>query len=88
VQLANGREILILGDLVWQSEGLERGVQKPEASSRRLGEDRAAVQAEMDWVRRFMGREDVALVLSHDSRSLDALVAKGVLTNDFDLRVR
>lgn len=85
VQLASGREILILADLVWQSEGLEGGVQKPEAASQRLGEDRAAVQVQMDWARRVTGRGDVAVVLSHDSRALDALVARGVLRNDFDL---
>jgi hypothetical protein len=27
----------------------------------------------------------VSVVLSHDSRSLDALVARGALVNDFDL---
>lgn len=88
VQLANGREVLILGDLVWQHEGLAENAQKPEAASRSLGEDREQVQREMDWVRGFMQRERVALVLSHDSRSLDALVAARVLTSDFDLRRR
>ena len=88
VQLADGREILILADLVWQSEGLETGQQKPEAASRSLGEDRAAVQAQMEWARSIAGRGDIAAVLSHDSRSLDALVARGVLRNDFDLRLR
>ena len=88
VQLESGREILILADLVWQSEGLEGGVQKPDAASQRLGEDRPAVQAQMDWARRIAERGEVAIVLSHDSRSLDALVARGVLRNDFDLRLR
>jgi glyoxylase-like metal-dependent hydrolase (beta-lactamase superfamily II) len=87
VQLASGREILILADLVWQSEGLETGQQKPEAASRSLGEDRPAVLAQMDWARTIAGRGDIAVVLSHDSRSLDALVARGVLRNDFDLRL-
>jgi glyoxylase-like metal-dependent hydrolase (beta-lactamase superfamily II) len=49
VQLASGREILILADLVWQSEGLETGQPKPEAASRSLGEDRQAVQ-EQYWI--------------------------------------
>ena len=88
VQLESGREILILADLVWQSEGLEGGVQKPDAASQRLGEDRPAVQVQMDWALRVTGRGNIAVVLSHDSRSLDALVARGVLRNDFDLRLR
>jgi len=86
VQRADGREILILADLVWQSEGLERNLQRPEAASQRLGEDRAAVQVQLDWARGVARRGDVAIVLSHDSRSLDALVARGVLSSDFDLR--
>jgi len=88
VHLANGREVLILADLVWQSEGLERNAQRPEAASARLGEDRAAVQVQMDWARRIAERAEVAIVLSHDSRSLDALIARRVLLNDFDLRLR
>jgi len=88
VQMANGREVLILADLVWQIEGLAAGAQKPEAASRSLGEDRPAVLAQMVWARTIAGRGDIAVVLSHDSRSLDALVARGVLRNDFDLRLR
>jgi glyoxylase-like metal-dependent hydrolase (beta-lactamase superfamily II) len=88
VQLSNGREILILGDLVWQHEGLDADAPKPAAASRSLGEDSGAVRMEMDWVRSFMARERLVLVLSHDSRSLDHLVAAHVLTNDFDLRRR
>jgi glyoxylase-like metal-dependent hydrolase (beta-lactamase superfamily II) len=88
VQRADGREILILGDLVWQHEGLDDDAQKPEPVSRSLGEDREEVGAQMDWVRGFMARERIALVLSHDSRSLDSLVARGVLRGDFDLRRR
>ncbi len=88
VQLANGREVLLLGDLVWQHEGLDDNVQKPEAASRRLGEDRDAVRVQMDWVRGFMGKERIALALSHDARGLDALVARRVLTEGFDLRRR
>lgn len=93
VQLSNGREILILADLVWQGEGLQRNLQKPEAASRRLGEDRDAVQAQIDWARGIVERGSaergsVEIVLSHDSRSLDALVARRLLVNDFDLRLR
>ena len=85
VQLASGREVLILGDLAWQMEGITGAVQKPEATSRNLSEDRDALQPELEWARRVAARGDVAIVLSHDSRSLDALVARRILTSDFDL---
>ena len=86
VQLANGTEILILGDLVWQHEGLDADAQKPDAASRSLAEDRDALQPQLEWARRIAQEGKVALVLSHDSRGLDALVARHVLARDFDLR--
>ncbi len=61
------------------------GRQKPDATVRSLGEDPVAVQAQLDWVRRIYEGGIVSVVLSHDSRSLDALVARGVLVSDFDL---
>jgi len=88
VQLADGREALILGDLAWQSEGIAGAVQKQESTSRSLGEDRAAIQPELEWARRVAARGDVAIVLSHDSRLLDALVTRGILVNGFDLAQR
>lgn len=88
VRLASGREILIAGDLAWQLEGLDTDQQKPEATSRALGEDRQALQPQLEWARKIAQQGEVAVVLSHDSRLLDSLVSRGVLVNDFDLRLR
>ncbi len=85
LQLANGREILILGDLVWQHEGLDRDAQKPDAASRNLAEDREALQPQLEWARRIAQEGKVSLVLSHDSRGLDALVRRRELVDGFDL---
>jgi glyoxylase-like metal-dependent hydrolase (beta-lactamase superfamily II) len=85
VLLASGREILLAGDVAWQTEGMATGRQKPDATIRALGEDQGAVQAQLDWVRRLFEGGTVSVVLSHDSRSLDALVARGVLVSDLDL---
>ena len=85
VQLADGREILLAADLAWQHEGLATGRQRGEATSARLGEDRAAVQAQLEWARRVLEAGRVAIVLSHDGRLLDSLVARGVLRDGFDL---
>jgi glyoxylase-like metal-dependent hydrolase (beta-lactamase superfamily II) len=88
LQLASGREILILADLAWQHEGLETGRQRPEATSRSLAEDRDALEPQLEWARKIAQGGQVAVVLSHDSRLLDSLVARGVLMNDFDLGPR
>ena len=85
VQLADGREVLIAADLAWQHEGLETSRQRSEATSTRLGEDRAAVQAQLEWARRIHEAGQVSIVLSHDSRLLDSLIARGVLRDGFDL---
>jgi glyoxylase-like metal-dependent hydrolase (beta-lactamase superfamily II) len=85
LQLASGREVLLVGDLVWLMEGLETGSQKPEAASRDLKEDRTALQREIDWVRRIMRREPITAIPAHDSRLLQSLVEKGVLQDDVDL---
>ena len=87
VQLASGKEVLLLADLAWQHEGLETDKQRPEATSRSLVEDRAELQPQLEWARKIWQGGDVAIVLSHDSRLLDSLVASGVLVNDFDLRL-
>jgi len=87
VRLASGKEVLIAGDLVWQHEGLTQDAQKPEATSRSLGEDRDAIQPELEWARKVWQGGEVAIVLSHDSRLLDSLVTSGVLVSDFDLRL-
>jgi len=86
VRLANGRELLLLGDLAWQMEGISGAVQRPEAAIRSLGEDRDALQPQLDWARSVATRGDVAIVLSHDSRSLDALVRQRILSDGFDIR--
>ena len=88
VQLQGGSEVLIAGDLAWQSEGLWRDQQKPEATSRSLAEDREALRPQLAWARRIAQRGEVTVVLSHDSRLLDSLVTRHVLVNGFDLRVR
>lgn len=85
VALADGREVLIAADLAWQLEGLALSLQRSEATSTRLGEDRAAVQAQLEWARRILEEGRVAIVLSHDSRLLDSLVARGVLRDGFEL---
>lgn len=85
VQPATGREVLTAADLAWQMEGLTTARQRPDATSTRLAEHREAVQAQLGWARRVLVGGRVAIVLSHDSRLLDSLVARGTLRGGFDL---
>jgi glyoxylase-like metal-dependent hydrolase (beta-lactamase superfamily II) len=84
VQLADGREILLLGDVVWSMVGLTANAQKPQPVSDYLKEDRVAIQREMDWVRSIMS--SIAVVPSHDQGRLDALVRQGLLHVGLDIR--
>jgi glyoxylase-like metal-dependent hydrolase (beta-lactamase superfamily II) len=85
VQLASGREILLVGDLVWLREGLETGRQRPEAASQDLKEDRQTIQQQINWVRDIVRREKIAVLPCHDSRVLKALADSGLVQEDLDL---
>jgi glyoxylase-like metal-dependent hydrolase (beta-lactamase superfamily II) len=85
LQLASGRELLLVGDLVWLREGLETGRQRPEAASKELKEDRQAIQQQINWVRRVVLHDKITAVPCHDSRVLKSLVQSGVLQEEMDL---
>lgn len=84
VQLADEREVLLVGDLVWMMAGLTGNAQKPQQASDDLKEDREAIQREMDWVRSILS--SIAVAPSHDKARLDALVSQGLLHAGLDLR--
>jgi glyoxylase-like metal-dependent hydrolase (beta-lactamase superfamily II) len=86
VRLADDREVLLVGDLVWMMPGLTTNRQKPQAVSDDMKEDRGAIQREIDWVRSLLDAGVVTIVPSHDKRQLDALVTRGVLRVGLDLR--
>ena len=85
VQLADDREILMVGDLVWMMAGLTTNHQKPQAASDDLKEDRAAIQREMDWVRSITEDGSIAVTSSHDKQRLDKLVGQRLLYVGLDL---
>ena len=86
VRLADDREVLLVGDLVWMMPGLTLNRQKPQSASDGIKEDRGAIQRELDWVRSLLDAGVIAVTPSHDKGALDALVAKGVLRVGLDLR--
>jgi glyoxylase-like metal-dependent hydrolase (beta-lactamase superfamily II) len=86
VRLSSGRELLFIGDIAWLMAGVERGVQKPEAASRDLSENRESLQRQLDWLSGLTARTGVTLINSHDGAWLRTLVQRGVIKEDLDLR--
>ncbi len=85
VRPAQGRELVLVGDVAWAMAGIETGREKPEAVSRRLNENRTQIAPQLDWLH-GLGARGVELVVSHDDASITALVRRGVLADDVDLR--
>jgi glyoxylase-like metal-dependent hydrolase (beta-lactamase superfamily II) len=88
VKLASGREVMLIGDVVWRMIGLELQHQKPDSLSAMLGEDRTAIAREMAWLKNVVAPSGVAVVVSHDGSELHALVRDGVLREGFDFTSR
>jgi len=84
VRLASGKEILLIGDITWAMAGIELQRQKPEGVSKDLGEDRAAIQKEIEWLHNATGK--LNLVNSHDDDSIAAQIKQGVLEDGLDLQ--
>ena len=86
VRLASGKEIVLAGDVAWNTSGVMTLRQKPDSSTSDFGgEDRAAIAQELRWLKELMG-SSVTVVISHDQASIDQLIARGVLHGGFDLK--
>jgi glyoxylase-like metal-dependent hydrolase (beta-lactamase superfamily II) len=84
VHLASGKEILLIGDITWAMAGIEQRRQKAEGVSKALGEDRVAIQTEIEWLHNVMPK--LNLVNGHDDVSITAKIREGVLVDGLDLR--
>jgi glyoxylase-like metal-dependent hydrolase (beta-lactamase superfamily II) len=84
VHLASGKEILLIGDITWAMAGIEQRRLKPERVSKDLGEDRAAIQKEIEWLHNVMGK--LNLVNSHDDDSITTQIRAGVLQDGLDVQ--
>ena len=85
VTLASGQELLLVGDIAWFMAGIERRLQKPLAVSRELGENRSALQEQLNWLSGLTRRQHIVLVNCHDDAWLRSLVRSGILKEDLDL---
>jgi glyoxylase-like metal-dependent hydrolase (beta-lactamase superfamily II) len=86
VQLADGREILFLGDVVWKMRNLELQRERPRWITLLIQEDRHAVFGQIKALGELMQEEPgVKLVPGHDGPVVDALVAEGYLQAGFEM---
>jgi glyoxylase-like metal-dependent hydrolase (beta-lactamase superfamily II) len=86
VRLASGHEVILAGDVVWHSAGIETEHQKPDSTSRQLGEDRAAIGQEIAWLKSDVAPAGIAIAVSHDGTELRDLVRQGVLIEGLQTR--
>jgi glyoxylase-like metal-dependent hydrolase (beta-lactamase superfamily II) len=86
IKLASGRELMMVGDVVWHHDGIDLQRQRPDSISTQFGEDRTSIGEEIAWLKYSVASAGIALVVSHDASALQALAGRGVLTDGLDLR--
>jgi glyoxylase-like metal-dependent hydrolase (beta-lactamase superfamily II) len=85
VKLASGREVILAGDVVWHGAGIETEHQKPDSTSKQMGEDRLAIGEEIAWLKHDVEPAGITIAVSHDGTALQALVRQGVLGDRLDV---
>lgn len=86
VKMANGREVLFLGDVVWHWRSIEEMAGRPRAMSLLLREDRDLIFSEMVAVRDLSVAEpDIVMIPGHDAAAVERLVDEGALSNGFQV---
>jgi len=85
VKLASGREIILVGDVVWHTAGIDLQRQKPDSTSAQMKEDRTTIEQQIAWLKTVVAPAGITLAVSHDGTALQALVRQGTLTDGLDL---
>jgi glyoxylase-like metal-dependent hydrolase (beta-lactamase superfamily II) len=85
VRLADGREILLLGDVVWKMRNIELQRERPRwVTALLVREDRDAVFGQIKALGELAQREPgLRIVPGHDGSVVDALTAAGYLQKGF-----
>lgn len=87
VQLADGRELLLLGDVAWKQRNVALPRERPRfVTALLIREDREGVYAQLQALHR-LAREEPGIhqVPGHDTAAVDALAAEGLLQAGFVL---
>ena len=86
IQLRNGSEILLTGDVAWHRSHFERPMGRPRISSWLMGENPEAVGYQLLRLNELRNEPTLSIVVSHDSDQLESYVEEGVLGVSFDSR--
>jgi glyoxylase-like metal-dependent hydrolase (beta-lactamase superfamily II) len=85
VQLADGKELLFLGDVAWHMDQIRELWYRPRlVTDLFIGEDRNAVLAQFRTLHDLMASDPIQLVASHDVDERQALIDAGVLGPHFE----
>jgi len=87
VRLADGKELILAGDVAWNMAGIREQRPNAVATKRRLGvvEDDAASARQVRWLKQVMDT-GVDVLVAHDALWLERLIARGILVRGLDLR--
>ena len=84
VKLADGRELLFLGDVSWRNRNIEHVRERPLFMTLLIGEDRGAVISQFQALHDLREAEPaIHFVPGHDGPAVDALAAAGLLEAGF-----
>lgn len=87
VQLADGRELLFLGDVSWRLRNIEHVRERPLFMTLLIGEDRQSVLAQFQALHDLVAAEPaIRLVPGHDGPAVERLVEGGFLMPGFKLQ--
>jgi glyoxylase-like metal-dependent hydrolase (beta-lactamase superfamily II) len=85
VELESGKEILLIGDIVWHKAGLDRGAHKGSfVAGIGHAEDREALTAQLRWLKEIRDG-GLHVVIAHDWEALEAQFADGVIQHGLHL---
>jgi len=81
VSLADGTEYLLIGDVAWQWDNIEKATVKPWLFSAMMNEDREALKHETRWLSDVFFSSDSALmpVINHDAEMIKGYFDDGVI---------
>ena len=85
IRVERGAEYLLIGDIAWLMDNVTELKLRPETTISRIGEDPAALMAQLTWLNGIL-EEGVIVVPSHDDVLLTGFAREGLLGNELTLR--
>jgi len=85
IRVESGAEYLLIGDIAWLIDNVTELKLRPEATISRIGEDPAALMAQLIWLNGIL-EAGVVVVPSHDDVLLRSFAREGLLGNELTLR--